>query len=374
MSFMITTDGTPGITQVPNEILIEYLLKAGGEYVKIYLYLLMACQNPGITGPVSVEALADVFDLTERDIVRMLRYWQREGLLSLYEDNMSGISGITLHNPDHTGVYAESAPSFIETGAPHLKVVSREDEPVSRSMTDEPADSLPERTEYTALQIDALTNDDEMGRTLSKVEQLLKAPISSAHMQLLMYMVCDLAMSFDLIVYLYETAVSRGKTNPRYIEAVAIDWSKKGIRTIEQAKNEAKDFGAKYRPVKEALGIHRDLAPVEKELIDKWDAYGFSEEIITEACKRTVMQTGDTNLNYVSRILEGWHKQNVKTKDDIKKVDEAFHKAGKAKARAGVAKKTASRNSFRNFNQRDYSDEDYEAMELQFLKQRKGTQ
>ena len=193
-------------------------------------------------------------------------------------------------------------------------------------------------------------------------------------MQLLMYMVCDLAMSFDLIVYLYETAVSRGKTNPRYIEAVAIDWSKKGIRTIEQAKNEAKDFGAKYRPVKEALGIHRDLAPVEKELIDKWDAYGFSEEIITEACKRTVMQTGDTNLNYVSRILEGWHKQNVKTKDDIKRVDEAFHKAGKAKARAGVAKKTASRNSFRNFNQRDYSDEDYEAMELQFLKQRKGTQ
>ncbi|MBR1874497.1 MAG: hypothetical protein IJ807_06290, partial [Eubacterium sp.] len=151
MSFMITTDGTPGITQVPNEILIEYLLKAGGEYVKIYLYLLMACQNPGITGPVSVEALADVFDLTERDIVRMLRYWQREGLLSLYEDNMSGISGITLHNPDHMGVYAESAPSFIETGAPHLKVVSREDEPVSRSMTDEPADSLPERTEYTAL-------------------------------------------------------------------------------------------------------------------------------------------------------------------------------------------------------------------------------
>ena len=94
MGFMITTDGTPGSTQVPNEILLHFLLQANGENVKIYLYLLMASQNPGVTGQVSVETLADRLDLTERDIVRALHYWEREGLLSLIEENgyINGIS------------------------------------------------------------------------------------------------------------------------------------------------------------------------------------------------------------------------------------------------------------------------------------------
>ncbi len=371
MGFMITTDGTPGTTQVPNEILLHYILRANGENVKIYLYLLMASQNPGITGQVSVEALADRLDLTERDIVRSLHYWEREGLLSLIEDS-DRINGISLHNPDMISSAPDTTHTFIETGAPHLRVLNTErdtgfnEPPVKASV------KVPERIEYTPMQIEALSKDVEMARTLSHIEQALGSPITPAHMQLVMYLICDLSFSGDLICYLYDMASERKKTGVRYIESIAISWASKGIQTVVDARAEAADFSGKYRPVAKALGIHRDFAPAEKEIIDSWDAYDFSDDMITEACKKTVLQSGDTNLNYVSKILAGWHDKGVKTLEDIARADEAYHKSKKTRI-VTAQKKRLNNNAFQNFKGRDYTDEDYEDMELQFLQKRKGT-
>ena len=99
MGFMITTDGIRGSTQIPNDIITEYLLDSRGEHIRVYLYLLMAGQHPGITGPISVSSLADAMDLTEKDIVRSLRYWERQGLLMLSGEG-DLIDGITLTDPD----------------------------------------------------------------------------------------------------------------------------------------------------------------------------------------------------------------------------------------------------------------------------------
>lgn len=377
MGFMITTDGTPGSTQVPNEILLHFLLQANGENVKIYLYLLMASQNPGLTGQVSVETLADRLDLTERDIVRALHYWEREGLLTLMEES-GYINGISLRTPEMIQASPDTTHTFIETGAPHLRVLNSEREALPESAPEPPAAvpedvSIPQRFDYSPMQIEALSKDVEMQRTLSHIEQALGAPLTPAHMQLVMYLICDLSFSGDLICYLYDLAAERQKTKPRYIETIAIEWKKKGIRTVVDARAEAADFSGKYRKIAKALGIHRDFAPAEREIVDSWDSYRFSDEILTEACKRTVLQTGDTNLNYVSSILAGWAKQKVTTMDDIARADEAFQKNKKAQTKVTQPRKRLGNNSFQNFRGRDYSDEDYEDMERQFLQKRKGT-
>ena len=375
MGFMITTDGTPGSTQVPNEILLHYLLKANGENVKIYLYLLMASQNPGLTGQISVETLADRLDLTERDIVRALHYWEREGLLTLIEEGGT-INGISLRTPEMIQAAPDMTHSFIETGAPHLRVLNSERDTISEAGGESPPETtdekdIPQRFDYSQMQIDALSKDVEMQQTLSHIEQALAAPITPAHMQLVMYLICDLSFSGDLVCYLYDLAAERQKTKPRYIEAIAIEWAKKGIRSVVEARAEAADFAGKYRPVIKALGIHRDLAPVEKEIVDSWDSYHFSDDIIAEACRRTILQTGDTSLTYTSKILAGWSEQGVKTMEDIARADEAFRKSKKNKP--AQPRKRLSNNSFQNFRGRDYSDEDYEDMERQFLQKRKGT-
>ncbi|MFR5618138.1 MAG: DnaD domain-containing protein [Clostridium sp.] len=84
------------------------------------------------------------------------------------------------------------------------------------------------------------------------------------------------------------------------------------------------------------------LAPAEREIIDTWSDYGFSDEIIEQACKRTVLQTGGTNLNYITSILKDWHKKGVLTLADIEKCDKSFQqkkKTGEQKNSATQQKK-----------------------------------
>lgn len=372
MGFMITTSGTPGNTQVPNEILLHYLVRAGGEHVKVYLYLLMASQYPGLTGQISVETLADRMECTERDIVRALHYWEREGLLSLMEES-GNVEGITLLTPKHSPSDIGNSRAFIETGTPHLKVLSSSPQVESRPY-EPPAPTvskpeIPEKTRFTPMQIEALTKDAEMRTTLSRVEQALGSPVSPTHMQLVMYLTCDLGFSGDMIAYLYELGAGRGKTKPRYLETIAIQWKNQGITTVAEAKQEADEHTGRYLPVKKALGLNRNLAPAEKEIIDGWLSYRFSDELIEEACRRTILKTGDTNLNYVSSILADWHKHDVHTMEDVRKADEAFEKQRKAKAKTidNNGRRRVSKNAFQNFRQRDYTDEDYEALERQLL-------
>ena len=364
MGFMITADGVSGNTSVPNDVILHYIIRANGEHVKVYLYLLMACQYPGLTGPVSVESLADKLECTERDIIRALRFWAREGLLSISGDE-EHIEGITLHDLD-TDIY-ESERTFVDTQVPHLKVLKNQPEitDINESIPD-----IPERNDYSPDVIDALSRDKEMKNTLHGVEKALKTPLTPQHMQLVMYLVCDLGFSSELVKYLYELAASRNKTKPRYIETIAIDWAKKGITTPEEAKNESSEYSGKYAVIRKALGIHRDFAPAEKEIIDSWDEYSFGNEILEEACKRTVLQTGDTNLNYVSKILASWKNAGVVGLSDITTLDENYKKKKASEGRTipRSRTRTPSRNAFQNFKQRDYSDEDYEALEQMLLR------
>ena len=56
--------------------------------------------------------------------------------------------------------------------------------------------------------------------------------------------------------------------------------------------------------------------------MDTWlKTYGFSMEIIQEACNRTVLQTGQASFQYTDKILEGWKKKEVQTLDDIQALD-----------------------------------------------------
>ncbi len=396
MSFILNTSGPQGFTQVPNDVLLHYILNANGEQIKVYLYLLMASQNPGVAGEISVESLADRLDFTERDVVRILRYWDREGVLSLVENDV-GIAGITLQHPAAIPPPGASVPiannmgygvqSDLRTtanqsngyspasGTPHLRVVNADRDAVDNAVTgttDNDTNKLPERTEYSPMMISALSRDAEMQQTLTSVENSLGTPITPAHMQLIMYLICDLGFPGDMVTYLYNLGAERNKTKPRYLETIALSWAEKGIRSVKDAMQESADFGGKYRPVKQALGFHRELAPAEKEIIDGWDEFGFPTGIIEEACKRTVIQTGDTNLKYVTKILEGWHSNGVKTLEDVKRVDEAFQN-NKPKRSRTPRRTHPSSNAFQNFKQRDYTDEDYEDMERQFL-QRKNTQ
>lgn len=81
-------------TIVPNQFIDRFMPSANGEFVKVYLYLLRCIHSHASNCTIS--EIADKFNNTEMDIQRALRYWQKEGLLSLEETAVGKLCGIGL--------------------------------------------------------------------------------------------------------------------------------------------------------------------------------------------------------------------------------------------------------------------------------------
>lgn len=365
MGFTLSSEYTIELTQVPNWFIRTYMPSANGNFVKLYLYLVMVCQHPAMAEALSVNLLADCLECTENDILRALRYWQKEGLLSYKEKDGEILSIVLLERAEAEGpleLQAQVPPARQPAKSPsqELSAATAEHFPaISKEY------KLPMRQEYTPLQAEALIKDVEIDQTISRVEQLLGTTVSATHLQMILYFMCDVGFTQELILAMYQTALNKGKNSPKYIEAIGISWAKKGITSAEEAGLETASFGGIYHVVAKSLGIQRSLAPAEREIIDQWQAYGFTDDIIQEACRRTVLQTGSTNLKYVSSILEKWNHQQVSTLADIEKCDVSF----KQQKKSGTGKKSAtSKNQFQNFPQRTYSKEDYSTLEKKLLR------
>lgn len=386
MSFSLTTQFSQQYTYIPNAFIDTYMPEANGSFVKVYLYLL---RQMGTATPVlTIEMMADMLSNTEADILRALRYWKKQGLLEIEEKDgeithlcllplESSPSETYSHpvSPSPEAASFETSASLERTAVENTPVKSVNIEPAAEPAASEPSPArsasapavtreLPPRQNYTPLMAEALKKDLEINSCLNSVESLLGTTMSDAHMQLILYLMSDLGFSRELILTLYETALARDKRSSRYIEAIALDWAKKGIRTPEEAMEETHQFHGTYKVVATALGIKRPLAPAERAIIDRFAEFHFTDDILAEACNRTVLQSGDTNLNYTASILADWHKKGVKTLDDIKECDKSFHRKKQAE---GKKKETGRKNQFQNFPQRAYSQSDYDNLEKQLL-------
>ena len=381
MSFSLTTQFSQQYTYIPNAFIDTYMPEANGSFVKVYLYLL---RQMGTATPVlTIEMMADMLSNTEADILRALRYWKKQGLLEI-EEKDGEITHLCLLPLESSPSVSEPFPGPVSmphvSGAALSEFSASTEQTASENTPSEPAGivpaaepaastpavtrELPPRQNYTPLMAEALKKDLEINSCLNSVESLLGTTMSDAHMQLILYLMSDLGFSRELILTLYETALARDKRSSRYIEAIALDWAKKGIRTPEEAMEETHQFHGTYKVVATALGIKRPLAPAERAIIDRFAEFHFTDDILAEACNRTVLQSGDTNLNYTASILADWHKKGVKTLDDIKECDKTFHRQ---KQTAAKKKEAGKKNQFQNFSQRAYSQSDYDNLEKQLL-------
>ena len=96
----LDSSGLLSSTCVPNIFIDKYMTGANGEFVKIYLYLIRCMDQSKQT--CSISELADVFEHTEKDILRALAYWEKMHLLHLEYDANREVSGISLELPHKT--------------------------------------------------------------------------------------------------------------------------------------------------------------------------------------------------------------------------------------------------------------------------------
>lgn len=341
-------------TVLDNEFIDHYMVRANGEYVKVYLLLLRHMNQS--SGYLSVSELADLLECTEKDILRALRYWKSEGLLDYLDDT-----------PDDPSPKS-TAPSPAASSGLH--------DVQSGYMTSSiPADSVSDSAALTPTtniqQYRSRKERAEFKELLFVAEQYLGKTLSATDIDQITYFYDTLNMSAELIEYLIEYCVENGHKSMHYINKVALSWHEENITTVNLAKTSSFLYNKNCYCVLNAYGIKgRGPAASEIAYIRKWsEEYGFALEVILEACDRTMNSIHQPSFDYTDSILKRWKDKNVRQLKDIDAVDADYRKEkerakelAKERKRQQQAQKPVSsqNNKFNNFDGRSYDMNDLE--------------
>ncbi len=353
--FTIYRDNYVDSTVVSNRFIDEYMKDANDAQLKIYLYLIRMMSANLAT---SVSEIADKFNHTEKDVMRALKYWEKHQLLSLDYDDSKALVGI--HLQELSQVPAQTV-SREQENIPVISIVSRQPRTELISTAEDSATEDPyAKPSYSLDQLRSFGENQDTKQLFAIAGIYLGKTLSSSDIQSLLYISDCLKFSNDLIDYLIQYCVERGKKSFRYIEKTAIEWAKQGITTPEDAAAHTTLYDKSVYSIMKNLGKSDAPTPVEVEYINRWTKeYGFEADVIGEACKRTVLATDKHRFEYADSILSNWKRENVHAKSDIQKIDELHQKRRVAKS-ANVN----TGNKFNQFPQRNY---DFDALEREIL-------
>lgn len=369
-------------TVVSNRFIDVYMPRANGSYVKIYLYLLR-CISDASTN-MSLDLIADRLDETEKDIMRALKYWEDTGILTVSRSLSGQITNVTLLDLEDTMVSSDvpDTSRFTLKQGTASQSLEKVAYPAHSSIIplfadNEPAHKLPApvapatpepRPTYTAAQVRQLTSSDEIKWLLPQLEQLLQRPVKPSEIQLVLYFYESLGFSTDLILYLYDYCISRGKKSNAYIEKVALSWATEGISSAEEARAAISAYNENHNIVMKAFGLNRAPVPAELNYLNRWfTEMEFSSDMVTEACNRTILSINKPDFKYADRILSSWYEQQVKTLTDLQGYDR-----GHAKTVSARSQQTPPAGSFNRFSQRKYSEDDFVSIEQRMLNKKQG--
>ena len=396
-------------TMVANEFIDRYMAGANGEYVKVYLYLLRH-QSEAL----DIGAIADALNHTESDVRRALGYWGRLGVLSeeagsapgtqerswtgrvpgtrekswtgsvpgtapgqpaggssgaLFRMSSDGVSGAqTGQSSGEEPVVSPGQPS----GGTSAELTGLPPGAGAAGASKEKQGTGEGRKFYTPEQVSRLADQEDFTQLLYISQKYMNKVFTPRECEVFAYLYDALGMAVEVLEYLVEYCVQNGHYSIRYLESVALNWHEKGIRSVDMAKDYTASFSKEGFAVMRAFGI-TDRRPGESEqkLINKWfKEFGFTRDIIVEACSRTLTAIHKPSFSYADKILTDWKKGGVRVLADVGKMDEKREREGRKGGRnTGPVK--PGKNQFHNFEQRGTN---YDAMVLERLKERLGEQ
>lgn len=355
--FKVYQENHSEVTMVSNVFIDQYMKEANDAQLKVYLYLL---RTMSAHLPTSVSDIADQFNHTEKDVIRALKYWEKNHLLALEYDDTKTLTAIRLL--EVTGKpSSDAAPSL----APVVSLSEAREKAGRAASADSSqesrADQPYEKPAYTLDQIREFKEKEDTSQILFVVEQYIGKPLTPTEMKTILFFTDRLHFSEDLIDYLIQYCVEKGKKDFRYIEKVAISWAEEGITTPKQAARAAKKYDKTVYDIMKALGKSSNPTKAEADYVIKWTKdYSFTQDIILEACERTVMATDKHRFEYADSILNNWHKNEVHHKADIRQLDDAY-----SQSRQQNTPKSSGRNA--SFNQMMRSTYDFDALEKEII-------
>lgn len=348
------------VTCVPDYFIDRFMVDANGEYVKVFLYLLRSLGRQNSV--FSISNIAEALDHTQKDIRKALAYWENCGLLELSYDDCHELKGIYLTVPDTCPPEEECSGSQEHVA---FEVSSKRAEPLPAPViepsfapaSDAGLSVVPEPTIT-----EAFADQESLSEIMYMAEKLIGSQITREDMETVIFWHDTLHFSWELIEYIIEYSVEKGAKSFKYMDKIAQSYAENNVRTVKEAKIESYSYLSVTFTVKNAFGIkNRNLAQSEMEYLNRWTKdFGFSAEIITEACNRTILKAHAPSFDYADSILKNWFEAGVRSLEDVALLD--------SKHSLTAAKNFSKRNNQRplkNFTER--SNIDYQDLEKTLL-------
>ena len=315
----------PSVTYIFNTFIDDYMIAANGSYVKVYLFL-CKCIQSGDTD-ISVSALADMMDNTENDIIRALKYWEKNNLIYISRDSQNGqMTGVELLNPGNISKNAKSlnnSPSSNNIYV-HNSNMQKNDNYIQNDSNVQKNDTytknninIQKNDSYPNDKFNTSKSDNSKNNDLST----LKEPIINKTNT-----IPKGAEVSDDIAAVAETPIDMAVPDNNQPEKKAGTHLEINI-TKEQAKRLADntEFNWICRVIEKYLA--HPLSSKEIQLISYlYDNLNFSVDLLLHLYEYCI-SLGKTNVSYIQAVAISWDEQNVKTPEEAKSVSVSYNSA-----------------------------------------------
>ena len=278
MSYKVNAAAWNGVFAIPNCVVDEHIKKAGGQQIKVLLFLLRHQSET-----LDVKTIAKGTGIDVSDVKDAFLYWKEVGLV--YEDG-------------------ETPPNVKKAEASvTLKALP---------------DAVP-----TYDQVAARTLEDANLRALfNEVQLKLGRTIGYADQSRLLMMLDYYGLPVEVILTLVEYCVSKEKPNLQYICKVAKDWGEREINTLEKADAYLKELKSDERLWKSFVSNFTKDIPTYTETrfgyLKHWRLENKqSMELILYAYERTIDRINKIDFKYTNAILDAWKEKGYKHPKEV---------------------------------------------------------
>lgn len=291
-----------GIFAVPDVVVDENLRLASAVHFRTLLYML----RHGTKNSISVSEIAKATGNDEEDIGDALIFWEERGLL--IKDGCAPRPPVTAESfAAEAAVQPESKAEPVPAPAAVKKV---EEIPVIKPNHEQVAARLQESEELRLL--------------FAEAQNILGKTVGYDGQSTLIMMHDSYGLPVEVILMAIEYNKAKGKTGFAAISKTGREWSELEIDSIEGAIEYIEEHTVidetwhKLRSLTEIT--NRNPTQKQKRFLTVWTKeYGYNADMIYFAYEESVDNTGKASFEYMDKVLSGWHKNSVKTPQDIQR-------------------------------------------------------
>lgn len=292
---------------VPTALVDNNIKLATESSLKVLLYVLRHSDKE-----LTVESISDAVLVHPDEVRNAVEFWGERGFL--IADNAQ-----------------PTTPQPTEKPTPQPAPVTLNPEPPVVSKTVVSRLQRPDNHFVSVL----LSEDKQLKDLVNDVEFALGKILSPSDKACIVMMRETLGLPCDVINLLVNYCASNGKSNMRAIEKMAVNWSDKGIFTLEDADRMIERMALSntaWQHVSSLFGIRNIGLPTSYQLnyADTWcNEWKFNDDMLLEAYERCVNTKGEYNIKYINGILKKWYNDKIFNLDDLKIADMSKTKPAK---------------------------------------------